>query len=864
MDPPGKRKHPMKFPFLRLVLCLVASAVLAEAAQPAGNHAPLTLYVSGAGNDSWSGTLADAKADRSDGPLATLGAARDLLRRIKPAAGSRVLLRGGTYHLAEPLVFSAEDSGADGAPRSYECYPGEKVALAGTRLLTGAWQSLGANLYALDVGLHPQTSETFRTLFVDGKRATWARFPNQGFLSTTGGQGKTIIELAPGTAKPSWAKDPSATVNILAEHSWYNEIVRVASVGQSGERIELAGREAQGKILPGNRFYVEGVREELDHEGEWYLDRSAGKLFYYSTFSPQGRRFEIAVVDRLIDVRGSVSQPVRNLAFRGLEFFGSDFTVDHVAVRTNQDAAIHLVNAHNVEITDGRFVAVGGYAVWLHLDSRGNVIRRNEMVDGGAGGVLLTGARFSYQSENDAFDASPEVQEVAPIGNVIAENHIHHGGVVRSYCSGIHLDSRPLALSQAQGNYIGFNHIHDLPRNGIFAFRNQGGNVFEANHIHDVIQRTNDGGAIHLASMNPLCAPTHIIDNRIYRVGYQGGATNANLSFGIYPDWFTSRMVIRGNVISDTRDGAIRLLGGDDAVIEDNLVGDDPTGSVVFGCWNTRSVGKIALRNNTIVNGKGPWIRYYADRAEFSLATIAVHPEKVRTSRGNIFWGRATGGGIMLAKSARDPMGKGDRNFPLEEWQKNGSESASTVRDPGAEGTLNTSTKPELFGLGSETFRRMQYPRSTDAARQWLRQLEGTASFVAFDDARRVTFTGDWKPEPTKISEFLAFADLKQAASRVKDSAITFATDLTPGTYAVFVKWYGAAADRAPLIEVALAATGAKLQVLQIDHRQESHKWLQVGVVESKTAGKATLTLRNLDGGMAAINSVAWSKLSAP
>lgn len=134
-----------------------------------------------------------------------------------------------------------------------------------------------------------------------------------------------------------------------------------------------------------------------------------------------------------------------------------------------------------------------------------------------------------------------------------------------------------------------------MPRNGIFAFRNQGGNIFEANHIHDVLERTNDGGAIHLASMNPLCAPTHIVDDRIYRLGYQGKSTNAKQSFGIYPDWFTSHMVIRGNVIWDTRDGGIRLLGGDHVLIEDNLVGDDPLASVIFGTWMTQSVKGIVV-----------------------------------------------------------------------------------------------------------------------------------------------------------------------------------------------------------------------------------------------------------------------------
>lgn len=852
----------MKVSHLRLPLCgWFASAVLAAGVPEVSANASLTVYVSGMGSDAWSGKLAEPKADRTDGPLATLGAARDLLRRGQPATGARVLLRGGTYHLAEPLVFSTGDSGADGAPRSYESYPGEKAILVGTRLLTGTWQSLGANVYVLDVGPDPQTAGTFRTLFVDGKRATWARFPNQGYLQAAGGQGKTIIELAPGTAKPSWAKDPSATVNIIAEKGWYNQIVRLASVGRSGERIELAGRETQGNILAGNRFYVEGIREELDHEGEWYLDRAAGKLFYYSATSPQGHRFEAAAMDRLIDVRGTVSQPVRHLAFRGLGFFGSDFTVDHVAVRTNQDAAIHLVNAQDVEITECRFISVGGYAVWLHLDSRDNVIRRNEIADAGAGGVLLTGARFSYLSDSDVFDASPEVQQVAPIGNVIAENHIHHGGVVRDYCSGVHLDSRPLALSLARGNYVGFNHIHDLPRNGVFIFRNQGGNIIEGNHIHDVLKRTNDGGAIHLASMNPLCAPTHIIDNRIYRVGYQGGDAKVRLAFGIYPDWFTSHMTIRGNIVSDTRDGGIRLLGGSDTTIEDNVVGDDPTASVVFGSWTTNSVSGLVLRGNTIVNGQGAWVRYYTGLTGPPVDQVSARPTEHWTSARNTYWGRGTGGGIVVSKIQRDPLQPGDRQFTLKEIQQLGGEQASIERDGADGGGIDLSENPERFGLGSETIRRMRSPRSTAEARAWLHRLGGQGTFVAYDDASRVTRSDDWRAEPTKIAEFLAFADLKQATSRTRGGAISFVAQLEAGSHAVFVKWYGDPAERAPLIELELQAPGATPQTRQVDHRLEGHKWLQVGVIEVTGAGPAKVTLRNLDGGMTAINAVAWVKL---
>jgi hypothetical protein len=836
---------------------LLAASLSARAQTvPAASTPPATLYVSTVGDDRWSGTLAEPNPARSDGPFATVARARDRIRELRPPGGARVLLRGGTYPLRTPLVFTADDAGTPGAPHRYESFPGETATLAGTRVLTGPWRAEGGAIQSAPLG--DLGGALPRTVFLDGRRATWARFPNQGSLRATGGQGKTRIQLAPGTARPGWATDPSATVNIIAERGWYNQIVRVAGVGAAGEWIDLAGRETQGQILAGNRFHVEGVRAELDAEGEWYLDHASGRLLVHSARPLAERRVEVAVVDRLIDVRGTPGLPAGHLVFRGLRLFGSDFTVDHVAVRTNQDAAIHLVNAHEVEVAECRFESVGGYGVWLHLDARDNVIRGNEMVDGGAGGVLVTGARFSYLSAADLHTADPAVQELAPGGNVILGNHIHHGGVIRAYCSGVHLDSRPLSRAQARGNYVGFNHLHDLPRNGIFAFRNQGGNLFEANHIHDVIQRTNDGGAIHLASMNPLCAPTHILDNRIHRVGYQGGNTKVDLAFGIYPDWFTSRMLIRGNVISDTRDGGIRLLGGGHTVIEDNLVGDDPTASIAFGYWTTNSVRGMVVRNNRVVNGQGQWVRYFTSGGGPKTDAVVARPGEHWESAGNTYWGRGTGGGLMVARESRGARRPEDRLLTLADVQRQGAEAGSVERDFGADGNGSISTQPGEFGAGSATFRRLQQPVTVEDARRRLRELEGAAVFVSFEARAGVTYGEGWQPEPTKINEYLAFADLRQAVARRPGGALAFATDLAPGRYAVFLQWYGAAAERVPELDVELTAPGAEPRRVAVNHRREGHKWVRAGEVEVRAAGRATVSLRHRGDGLAAIHAVAW------
>jgi len=115
------------------------------------------LYVVTNGNDAWSGRLAEPNAEKTDGPFATLGRARDEIRKMKavggthasplPAGGVTVLVRGGTYCLKEPLVLEPADSGTEKGAITYAAYQGEKVTLKGSRAITGVrLVRLGSNL----------------------------------------------------------------------------------------------------------------------------------------------------------------------------------------------------------------------------------------------------------------------------------------------------------------------------------------------------------------------------------------------------------------------------------------------------------------------------------------------------------------------------------------------------------------------------------------------------------------------------------------------------------------------------------------------------------------------------------------------
>ena len=119
---------------------LAAVIVLASAAVSGAE--PLTLFVSPQGDDHWSGRIVEPNGSRTDGPLATIGRARDAIRELRTksqAPGAiTVLVRGGSYELKETSRFHREDGGTATAPVVYRAYPGERPVIRGGAALPGS------------------------------------------------------------------------------------------------------------------------------------------------------------------------------------------------------------------------------------------------------------------------------------------------------------------------------------------------------------------------------------------------------------------------------------------------------------------------------------------------------------------------------------------------------------------------------------------------------------------------------------------------------------------------------------------------------------------------------------------------------
>ena len=152
---------------LGLLPTLVSVALVASAG---ATEEATYLYVATDGDDTWSGRIDAPNATRDDGPLATLVAARDAIRRMR-ADGSRtpvtVWVQGGTYALGETFVLTPEDSGSAAAPITYAAYPNETPVFSGGVELTD-WEATELDGRAVWRTRAPDGSRAGHQLFVDG------------------------------------------------------------------------------------------------------------------------------------------------------------------------------------------------------------------------------------------------------------------------------------------------------------------------------------------------------------------------------------------------------------------------------------------------------------------------------------------------------------------------------------------------------------------------------------------------------------------------------------------------------------------------------------------------------------------------
>ncbi len=492
----------------------------------------IVLYVSHEGNDAWRGGSIDR-------PFASIQKARDAIRAMKKEDGLNepvtVYIRGGLYELDEPIVFTLEDSGTRTCPITYTAYRDEKPVISGGRGIDVSWKKYEGEIMVATIPEVKQGTLNFMQLFVNGKRQTRARTPNlgEGFYYSEPPEediGRDAIKYRAGEFQ-NWKN--LTDVQIVIHQSWNESRLIVSNLYEDERVITFTG--PIGRRVSRNRYYIDNVLEGLDKQGEWYLDRHTGELYYWPDVDLESAEFRAPVLNELLRFEGDVEakEHIQYVNIRGLTFCETSYRLPDEGIPVIRDvgdiwfpSAITLKGVSHCSFEDNIVRNVGTYG----LDLTGDAIhvRGNEIYDTGSGGIVTR----SYGKQR----------------NVISYNNIHDCGLVFPSGVGVNIDDG--------GGLIANNLIHHTSHSGVYVRHHttdygQGPErsnqeqklIIEYNEIYEVMHGSNDGAGIFVRD-------DHIVirNNLIYDVWAVSGGIGSP-GWGIYLGCETRNCLIENNVV---------------------------------------------------------------------------------------------------------------------------------------------------------------------------------------------------------------------------------------------------------------------------------------------------------------------------
>ena len=233
-----------------------------------------TFYVAPSGSDVNPGTEARA--------VCHVGAARDAVRAAKASAkdGMSVVIGGGVYALATPVVFAPEDSGTVEHPVLYIAKPGERPVFRGGRAIVG-WKRVEGDLWRVEIPEVKAGTWYFRQLFVNGERRPRTKLPQDGYYKMAGGgtPPQAVVQIQRG-------RDQSGVDESPRRRGGRSAVLDRCAIADRVHRCRVEHGHVYGdafRPLDWNKgWYVENVREGLLAPGQWYLDRGTGVLTYWA------------------------------------------------------------------------------------------------------------------------------------------------------------------------------------------------------------------------------------------------------------------------------------------------------------------------------------------------------------------------------------------------------------------------------------------------------------------------------------------------------------------------------------------------------------------------------------------------------
>jgi hypothetical protein len=456
----------------------------------------MDVYVAAGGSDNASGT--------ADEPKATLGAALAAARTAPAGEPRRIVVDDGTYYAEDGLRLTAGDSGL-----VLEAAPDTRPVVCGGRAVA-RWEPEGDRFWSASLPAAGFLPDGPRMLVVNGRFCDRARLPETGrfkhltefgvrWMGTNGGGWQrdptqdelTTMQFRPGDLPPGVdAKNAEFTVY----HMWDESVAGVAAIDYDAHTVVFAtplGHPPGGFGV--QDYVVWNVREGMHRPGQWYLDRTRGRIVYWPLPGEDMASADAVVptTETILRIAGSEQEPVRSIAVRGLTFSVTDTPLKAGGFGAGRyRGAIDMVHTEDCRLESLNVVNVGGQGIRTWRCNRLRVDRCH-VHHTGACGMMVRGA-----------------------GAIAADNHVHDVGV--TYPSGIGI------WGGGEDSVIEHNEVHRTPYSAIICGGRR--NRVEANLIYDAMRELHDGAGIYCGGGKELVLRGNFIRDIVDTGGYGASA----------------------------------------------------------------------------------------------------------------------------------------------------------------------------------------------------------------------------------------------------------------------------------------------------------------------------------------------------
>ncbi|GAB3655892.1 hypothetical protein GCM10028791_27340 [Echinicola sediminis] len=577
-------KFKVTYSFLFIAFFLIANISFAQTVLPE------TLYVSPSGDDSSLG--------KKDSPINSL---KEALRRkaLHPDRIDKIILREGTYRFEQTQDITPSHSGTKGQPFLIAAYPGEKVFFSGgitvpstliktvtdKNILQRLPKSARGKVVEMDLtsfsleygkfgprGFNRPYIPAPNELFVNETAQQIARWPNPGEDNIKIGQ-----VLSPGsvprhgdfsnkgaifkwnTERPkNWAQAQDVYLSGFFQWGYADDAIPVSKIDQKNKTFELALPHLYGvgNQRPFNTYFAINLLEEIDLPGEYFIDQSNQKLYFYPAIPVEEiEKIQLSSLEApllsFIDashitvsgitvensrgmgiyIEGGESITIKNSVFRNLGTvainIGQGIEADTLAQHTfTGEPKSHLIGSLYAHLYDN--------TLFNRKAGKNHLIESCDIYDTGAGGIILGGG---------------DRKSLIAANNMVSNCHIYRfNRLDRTYKAAVNIDG--------VGNIVKNCLIHDAPGTAIYLHGNN--HVIEYNEVHHVMMDGDDQGAYYLGR-DPSEFNNVVRYNYFHNIGI---SPTTHSTWTIYYDDGASGNIAYGNVFRKAGKGGVFLIGG--------------------------------------------------------------------------------------------------------------------------------------------------------------------------------------------------------------------------------------------------------------------------------------------------------------